>query len=239
MTPFTIFFLVVTFLYVIYYAVIITIDLNAKPKTDGSQAETLDMSGIIPNNDDDGNLDDEDIEESVSQPVSEEETPDDNPEVEDQQFEKTPVPPYEENNSFDDNPYGLKDDDDFGEGSSSESESDIESESQLGEGDTSDEDDPKENPHEPEVVLYDSEPENGGIAVDINNNNETINAESLTPCRPEMLASNVLDIVGVKRSFYGNQENESTLSHEMSVKNDEASAQSESTEESLDVMDRI
>lgn len=42
MTAFIIFAIALTFIYIVYYSVIITIDLNAKPKNESSETETID-----------------------------------------------------------------------------------------------------------------------------------------------------------------------------------------------------
>lgn len=47
MSPFFIFFIIVTICYIIYYAAIITIDLNTKPKTSTESSETVDTDGIV------------------------------------------------------------------------------------------------------------------------------------------------------------------------------------------------
>lgn len=47
MSPFLIFFIVVTVIYIVYYAAIITIDLNTKPKTSAESSEAVDTAGIV------------------------------------------------------------------------------------------------------------------------------------------------------------------------------------------------
>lgn len=239
MSAFTIFFLVVTFLYVLYYAVIITLDLNAKPKTDGTQVETVDTEGMIPDNDeglpDDTVSDDE--EETTSAPVVEHDTPID------AESDLSPFAPHgneiqpETQQPFD-NPYGLGDEDETSlEASTAEIDSPSDETEHNQEEPNPDSTEDGEEP-EPQIQFFGPEPSNGGIAEDINNSQETLIAESLTPCTPNMLATEVLDIVSIRRSFYGSEEDEnhaedddqshdnpeeSTLSDKLPMENDEES----------------
>lgn len=218
MSPFTIFFLVVTFLYIIYYAVIITIDINSKPKSESDHSETLDTEGMLSSEEasDDNPDDGSDDEESSSSPLPEETPSDDeNPFEEPETDEPYNIPSQAE--EVDDNPYGLTDE----EPTVSEPMSEDQAETDEV-NDTDNQETPSEEPFEPEVMIYEPEPVNGGIAVDINNNNEHIEAESLTPCKPNMLADNVFDIAGIKQSFYGSETPEQqTLSEKLPMGNDE------------------
>lgn len=227
MSPFTIFFLVVTFLYIIYYAVIITIDLNAKPKSEGDSSETLDTEGMLANadaNDDSSYEPSTDREESYDSPAVEDYQPsgeeyhDDAPISEETEETSTPSP----SEMDEDNPYGLTDDDNPG----SIPEEQIEEVNTPSETTPAEEEKivPEQESHEPELRIYEPPHVNGGLAEQLNASNETIEVESLTPCKPEMLADNVFDIVGIKRSFYGNDAApELTLSEKLPMQNDEES----------------
>lgn len=59
MSAFTIFLIVVTIGYVLYYAAIITIDLNAKPKGDGMNEESVDTADLVSDVQDQPSDDDE------------------------------------------------------------------------------------------------------------------------------------------------------------------------------------
>lgn len=74
MSPFLIFFLVVTFLYVLYYAAIITMDMNAKPKDAVTQGETMEAPDGMQTSEDN-----DDTEEPTSR-EADDENGNDNPE---------------------------------------------------------------------------------------------------------------------------------------------------------------
>lgn len=77
MSPFLIFFIVVTIGYVLYYAAIITMDMNAKPKDAVTQGETMEApDGIETTEDYNG----EDIDEETASREADEENNDDYPE---------------------------------------------------------------------------------------------------------------------------------------------------------------
>lgn len=77
MSPFLIFFIVVTIGYVLYYAAIITMDMNAKPKDAVTQGETMEAPDGMQTTDDNGG---EDTEEETTSREADEENDDDNPE---------------------------------------------------------------------------------------------------------------------------------------------------------------
>lgn len=77
MSPFLIFFIVVTIGYVLYYAAIITMDMNAKPKDAVTQGETMEAPDGMQTTDDSGG---EDTEEETTSREADEENDDDNPE---------------------------------------------------------------------------------------------------------------------------------------------------------------
>lgn len=77
MSPFLIFFIVVTIGYVLYYAAIITMDMNAKPKDAVTQGETMEAPDGMQTTDENGG---EDTEEETTSREADEENDDDNPE---------------------------------------------------------------------------------------------------------------------------------------------------------------
>lgn len=77
MSPFLIFFIVVTIGYVLYYAAIITMDMNAKPKDAVTQGETMEAPDGMQTTEDNGG---DDTEEESTSREADEENDDDNPE---------------------------------------------------------------------------------------------------------------------------------------------------------------
>lgn len=77
MSPFLIFFIVVTIGYVLYYAAIITMDMNAKPKDAVTQGETMEAPDGMQTTEENGG---EDTEEESTSREADEENDDDNPE---------------------------------------------------------------------------------------------------------------------------------------------------------------
>lgn len=77
MSPFLIFFIVVTIGYVLYYAAIITMDMNAKPKDAVTQGETMEAPDGMQTTEDNGG---DDTEEETTSREADEENDDDNPE---------------------------------------------------------------------------------------------------------------------------------------------------------------
>lgn len=77
MSPFLIFFIVVTLGYVLYYAAIITMDMNAKPKDAVTQGETMEAPDGMQTTEDNG---DEDTEEETTSREADDENGNDNPE---------------------------------------------------------------------------------------------------------------------------------------------------------------
>lgn len=75
MSAFTIFAIVVTVGYILYYAAIITIDLNSKPKGESSNEETVDTGGLVSDTqeEDEENPETEHKDESQEQLEQEEE----------------------------------------------------------------------------------------------------------------------------------------------------------------------
>ena len=228
MSAFTIFFIVVTLLYVIYYAAIITIDMNAKPKSESDNSETMDTEGMVP--DSDGTEASEDDDEPASTPIEENESSSDEQPVIDAQ----PIPEDEFIPSdvvpVDDNPYGLTDEEDT---PSDEPKDEHAQEPEVANAPSEEVETPAED-KEPEVKVFEPEPTNGGLAVDINNSNETIQAESMTPCMPNMLASEVFSIMNVQHAYSKpaadkqseestEQKEESTLSDNTPMPHDEES----------------
>lgn len=77
MSPFLIFFIVVTIGYVLYYAAIIAMDMNAKPKDAVTQGETMEAPDGMQTTEDNGG---DDTEEESTSREADEENDDDNPE---------------------------------------------------------------------------------------------------------------------------------------------------------------
>lgn len=105
-----IFFIVLTLGYILYYAAIITIDLNAKPKDGNKDVEEVDTEGMVPEGSGETNEEetttDEDNEndEEESSVTYEEDNDGDEPTGEDDDPQET--------DETDDNVYNIPDEDD-------------------------------------------------------------------------------------------------------------------------------
>ena len=227
MSAFTIFFIVVTLLYVIYYAAIITIDMNAKPKSESDNSETMDTEGMVP--DSEGTESSEEDDEPTSTPIEESESSSDEQPI----IGAQPIPDDEFIPSdavpVNDNPYGLMDEEETSSDDPNEEHAQEPEEKKT----PSEEVETPAEDKEPEVKVFEPEPTNGGLAVDINNSNESIQAESMTPCMPNMLASEVFSIMNVQHAYSKpatdkneestEQKEESTLSDNTPMPHDEES----------------
>lgn len=203
MSAFIIFLIVVNIGYVLYYAAIITIDMNVKGKQTNDKDQTIDTDGLVEQSDEDDDLTDEEPSIPVEQyqgddiytsksTIPESETQND----ENINSDNTMYPVNGNMNTADmrfditdDNPYGLTDDDD--------NPRSIERIVDQQRADSNNDDDNKVADDETESESKEAEirvfePQPSDYATTLNAQGEPITAESTMPIRPEMMATTLL-----------------------------------------------
>ena len=200
MSPFIIFLIVVNIGYVLYYAAIITIDMNSKGKQTEDNTVNVEVEGIT-----DDQIPDDDTPEETSSPIigeNEENEYASGSELDYQQSEYTDEFHTEDiaSETVEDNPYGLTDED---EGTHTLPEDSM---SDTSDGNVNDENKPSEvedqesgnQPSEPELKIYEPAPQPPTEFVQhINAQSELITIESTMPVQPHMMAKTLLKARGL------------------------------------------
>lgn len=206
MSAFIIFLIVVTIGYVLYYAAIITIDLNAKSKSSDNKDLSIDTDGLVEQSNDYKESDEGSDDDQASVPIEEQEdlsAVSQSVSIESEQpGEYEDMPPYPTSEAIipediysdsieEDNPYGLTDEEDQKESIHPVIESQNTDINDTDENDAN----PSEDINLPETavpVVQVFEPEPSDLASTLNTKGEPITVESTMPVRPEMMAMTLL-----------------------------------------------